>query len=96
MKSIQIMMFTLIDHRLRTEHGWTGVIEFANASVKTRGAGIAAGKSNKRDRKLAAITKVTETLGACPAAAEKLTWWRAQAKQDDLADAFLMCADAAQ
>jgi hypothetical protein len=96
MKSIQIMLFTLIDHRLRTEHGWTGVIEFANAGVKTRGAGIAAGKSNKRDRKLAAITKVTETLGACPAAAEKLTWWRGQAKQDDLADAFLMCADAAQ
>lgn len=96
MKSIQIMLFTLIDHRLRTEHGWTGTIEFANASVKTRGAGIAAGKSNKRDRKLAAIAKVTETLGACPAAAEKLAWWGAQAKQDDLADAFLMCLDAAR
>jgi hypothetical protein len=96
MKSIQIMLFTLIDHRLRTEHDWKGTIEFANASVKTRGAGIAAGKSNKRDRKLAAIAKVTETLDACPAAAEKLAWWRAQAKQDDLADAFLMCLDAAR
>jgi hypothetical protein len=92
MKSIQIMLFTLIDHRLRAEHDWKGTIEFANAGVKTRGAGIAAGKDTKRDRKLAAIAKVTTVLGT--AAAEDLTWWKAQAKQDDLADAFLMCLDA--
>jgi hypothetical protein len=95
MKSIQIMLFTLIDHRLRTEHGWTGTIEFANAGIKTRGTNAGVGKDAKRSRKLAAITKVTEVLGACPAAATQLTWWKAQAKQDDLADAFLMCLDAA-
>jgi len=39
---------------------------------------------------------VTTTLGAAgPAAASKLAWWSAQAKQDDLADAFLMCLDGA-
>ena len=96
MKSIQIMLFTLIDHRLRVEHGWTGVIEFANAGIKTRGCAEAGvGKDAKRSRKLAAITKVGEVLGACPAAAAQKTWWLAQAKQDDLADAFLMCLDAA-
>lgn len=96
MKSIQIMLFTLLDHRLRTEKGWTGTIEFANAGVKTRGCEAAGvGKDAKRSRKLAGIAKVTEVLSRCPAAAEKLAWWRAQAKQDDLADAFLMCLDAA-
>jgi hypothetical protein len=95
MKSIQIMLFTLIDHRLRVEHGWTGVIEFANAGIKTRGTDAGVGKDAKRSRKLAAITKVTEVLGKCPAAAAQLVWWKAQAKQDDLADAFLMCLDAA-
>jgi hypothetical protein len=94
MKSIQIMLFTLIDHRLRTEHGWTGTMEFVNAGVKTRGTGAGVGKDAKRSRKLAGIAKVTEVLGAAgDAAASQLAWWRSQAKQDDLADAFLMCLD---
>jgi hypothetical protein len=95
MKSIQIMLFTLIDHRLRIEHGWTGTIEFANAGVKTRGcASAGVGKDAKRSRKLAGIAKVVEVLGSVgAAAAEKLAWWKSQAKQDDLADAFLMCLD---
>ena len=93
MKSIQIMLFVLIDHRLRTEYGWAGSIEFVNAGVKTRGCATAGtGKDAKRSRKLAAITKVTETLGRA-AQTEKLSWFSAQAKQDDLADAFLMCID---
>ncbi len=96
MKSVQMMLFALLDHRLRRECGWTGTIEFANASVKTRGAGIAAGKENKKDRKAAGIAKVAAALTAAGAAgAGHLTWWSAQAKKDDLADAFLMCQDAA-
>ena len=95
MKSVQMMLFALLDHRLRRECGWSGVIEFANASVKTRGAGIAAGKENKKDRKAAGIAKVAAALTAAGAAgAGHLTWWSAQAKKDDLADAFLMCQDA--
>jgi hypothetical protein len=95
MKSVQMMLFALLSHRLRREHGWTGVVEFANASVKTRGAGIAAGKENKKDRKAAGIAKVATVLGAAGAAtAGHLTWWSGQAKKDDLADAFLMCLDA--
>jgi len=93
MKSIQIMLFTLIDHRLRTEKAWTGSIEFANAGIKTRGTDAGVGKDAKRSRKLAGIAKVTTVLGSC---ATQLAWWSAQAKQDDLADAFLMCLDAAR
>jgi len=93
MKSIQIMLFTLIDHRLRKEHGWTGTIEFANAGVKTRGCAAAGvGKDAKRSRKLAGIAKVSEVLGKADQT-QKLAWWKSQAKQDDLADAFLMCLD---
>ena len=95
MKSIQIMLFTLLDHRLRVEHGWKGTIEFANAGVKTRGcASAGVGKDAKRSRKLAGITKVAEVLKGTLGVADKLAWWSAQAKQDDLADAFLMCLDA--
>lgn len=94
MKSIQIMLFTLLDHRLRTEKGWTGTIEFANAGIKTRGlADAGVGKDAKRSRKLAGIAKVTEVL--TKASSDKLAWWLAQAKKDDLADAFLMCLDGA-
>jgi hypothetical protein len=96
MKSIQIMLFTLIDHRLRTEKAWTGSIEFANAGIKTRGTDAGVGKDAKRSRKLAGIAKVAEVLGRCPASTAQLAWWSAQAKQDDLADAFLMCLDAAR
>ena len=95
MKSVQMMLFALLTHRLQREHGWTGVVEFANASVKTRGAGIAAGKDTKKDRKAAGIAKVASTLTAAGSAgATHLTWWSGQAKKDDLADAFLMCLDA--
>lgn len=38
MKSVQIILFTLLSHRLAVEHGWTGAIEFVHAGVKTRGA----------------------------------------------------------
>ena len=96
MKSVQIMLFTLLDHRLRTEYGWTGTMEFVNAGVKTRGlkeAGV--GKDAKRSRKLAGITRVTDALTKVAACSGKLAWWLAQAKQDDLADALLMCMDGA-
>jgi hypothetical protein len=96
MKSIQIMLFVLIDHRLRKEYGWTGTMEFVNAGVKTRGTGAGVGKDAKRSRKLAGIAKVTEVLSAAgESVASQLAWWKGQAKQDDLADAFLMCLDGA-
>ena len=90
MKSVQIMLFTLLDHRLRTEKAWTGTMEFANASMKTKGTAATTGKDGKRSRKIAGMERVTKILtefGGGP----WLTWWSTQAKKDDLADAFLMC-----
>lgn len=94
MKSVQIMLFTLIDHRLRVEKGWAGAMEFVSASVKTRGAAVAAGKENKRARKVAGIERVTKLLTEA-GILEHLSWWSGQAKRDDLADALLMCVDGA-
>lgn len=37
MKSIQIMLFTLLGHRLESEFGWRGEIVFVHAGTKTRG-----------------------------------------------------------
>jgi len=37
MKSVQMILFTLLAHRLTREHGWTGEIVFVHAGVKTRG-----------------------------------------------------------
>lgn len=36
MKSVQIILFTLLSHRLLKEYEWTGSIEFVHAGVKTR------------------------------------------------------------
>lgn len=95
MKSVQMILFALVDHRLRREHGWTGAIEFANASVKTKGCSDAGtGKDQKRSRKLAGIARVQGLLTSA-GLTERLGWWSAQAKQDDLADALLMCVDGA-
>lgn len=91
MKSVQIMLFTLLDHRLRTEKAWTGTMEFANASVKTKGTDATVGKDGKRSRKIAGMERVTDILKKNPSCSEWLSWWSAQAKKDDLADAFLMC-----
>jgi len=97
MKSVQMILFALVDHRLRAEHGWTGRIDFVHAKKKTAGADIAAGKENKKARKAAGIARVRAALTAAATAtgvAAQLAWWSAQAKQDDLADALLMCLDA--
>jgi len=92
MKSVQMILFALVDHRLRREHGWSGSVEFVHAKKKTAGADIAAGKENKRARKAAGMERVRGVLTTA-GAAQQLTWWEAQAKKDDLADALLMCLD---
>jgi len=38
MKSVQMILFTLLGHRLEAEYGWTGVIDFVHAGTKSRGA----------------------------------------------------------
>ena len=36
MKSVQMILFTLLGHRLETEHGWTGALEFVHAGTKSK------------------------------------------------------------
>ena len=100
MKVVQMILFTLLSHRLKNEFPdtWHGQVVLANASQKTRGAGIAPGNATKRTRKLAGIERVEAALTAA-AGSESMeaetwrSWFRSQAKRDDLADAFAMCLD---
>jgi hypothetical protein len=100
MKSVQIMLFTLLSHRLAREHGWTGAIEFVHAGTKTKGA-TATGATDTvttatadegaayRARKKTAETETTEALTRA-GASSWLTYFQSKTKKSDLADAFLM------
>ena len=103
MKSVQIMLFTLLGHRLEAEYGWTGPIEFVHAGVKTRGitsgvvdvSGASATSSESaayRDRKKTAEAEVIDILTKVggEAATTWLAFFNSRTKKSDLADAFLM------
>ena len=59
MKSVQMMLFTLLSHRLAREHGWSSRIEFVHAGVKSRGVTATATK---------AATSVAADLSGAPLA----------------------------
>ena len=98
MKSVQIMLFTLLGHRLEKEHGWSGAIEFVHAGTKTRGTAPATASAGTEDeskayraRKNAAETEVADLLTAAgERGAAWLAFFRGRSKKSDLADAFLM------
>ena len=92
MKSVQIMLFTLLTHRLQKEHGWTGRVVFVHASKKTEEAQIAVDEAggNYKARKDTAEILVSKKL----AGLEHKTWidfFNSKKKRSDLADALLMC-----
>jgi hypothetical protein len=100
MKSVQIMLFTLLGHRLETEYAWTGAIEFVHAGTKSKGvvavvdlSGASASEVTAaegaayRNRKKSAEADVTALLAGN---AEWLRFFVTKAKKSDLADAFLM------
>lgn len=104
MKSVQILLFALLGHRLEKEHGWVGSIEFVHAGTKTKNASAASPVADLsgasataiesaayRDRKKTAEAEVTDIL--TKAGVEKATWlafFNGRSKKSDLADAFLM------
>lgn len=105
MKSVQMILYTLLSHRLAREHGWNGRIEFVHAGTKTRGltapaaapATVATATTTKDDSKAYNERKATaeaETLrhltAAGAASATWLTYFQGKSKKSDLADAFLM------
>jgi hypothetical protein len=89
MKSVQIMLFTLLSHRLRVEHGWSGSIEFVHAGTKSRGVVAATTDEGAayRARKKDATEEVTKHLATVP---QWLAFFNGRSKKSDLADAFLM------
>lgn len=97
MKSVQIILFTLLSHRLEREYGWRGSIDFVHAGVKTRAAEAAAGdeKTDMKDseaykkRKQTAETEVDRLLTE-RGSGSWLTFFKGRTKKSDLADAFLM------
>jgi len=94
MKSVQIMLYTLLAHRLETEHIWTGGIEFVHAGVKSRGVVDISGAtaaSKYKARKDGAEADVAELLAkGGVGAASWATFFAGRSKKSDLADAFLM------
>jgi len=103
MKSVQIILFTLLGHRLETEHAWTGSIEFVHAGTKSKDvvketvdlSGATATERTAaegvayRNRKKSAETDVA---GLLTGNTEWLRFFTTKAKKSDLADAFLMAS----
>jgi hypothetical protein len=89
MKSVQIILFSLLTHRLRTEKNWQGTIAFVHASKKTEEAQTivdAAGGDYKARKDTAELLVLQKVLNG--------TWrefFLSKKKRSDLADAFLMC-----
>lgn len=98
MKSVQMILFTLLSHRLRREHNWTGRIEFVHAGTKSKHATsatpIATAESTNesaayRERKKTAESDVTDILTKA-GMTSWLTFFEGRSKKSDLADAMLM------
>jgi len=103
MKSVQMILFTLLSHRLRVEYAWTGSIEFVHAGTKSRGSttkpGVSVDLSGAavatdegaayRARKKDATDEVVKHLTA-KGDTVWLEYFKGKTKKSDLADAFLM------
>ena len=98
MKSVQMILFTLLSHRLRREHNWTGRIEFVHAGTKSKHATsatpIATAESTNesaayRERKKTAESDVTDILTKA-GMTSWLSFFEGRTKKSDLADAMLM------
>jgi hypothetical protein len=92
MKSVQIILFTLLTHRLKTEFNWTGSVVFVHASKKTEEAEDRVDKAggNYKARKDTAELLVLEKLKDAQHSVW-LEYFNSKKKKSDLADAFLMC-----
>lgn len=106
MKSVQMILYTLLSHRLVREYAWTGRIEFVHAGTKTRTAptgaaapavdlsGASADKiyrARKASAEAETIRHLTERGAVGGSDAERwITYFNGKTKKSDLADAFLM------
>ena len=92
MKSVQMILYTLLAYRLEAEHGWTGTIDFVHAGAKSKKVAttdISGAAGKYKARKDAAEVDVAYQLGQIG----DITWttfFQNRTKKSDLADAFLM------
>lgn len=103
MKSVQIMLFTLLGHRLSKEHCWNGRLEFVHAGTKTKDtdanetftedppeiSGVVEEGKAYRTRKKTAESETEKKLEE-QNLESWLAFFRSRSKKSDLADAFLM------
>jgi hypothetical protein len=97
MKSVQMILFTLLGHRLETEYSWNGTIEFVHAGTKSRNvkpvADISGASIEQQDRAAYLNRKKTAESDVLALLSNNPTWldyFQSRAKKNDLADAFLM------
>jgi hypothetical protein len=104
MKSVQMILYTLLSHRLEREYKWTGRIEFVHAGVKTRGAATVKsveltstetkaaddGKAYRARKASAEAETVQKLTERGDDVSTWLTYFQGKSKKSDLADAFLM------
>jgi hypothetical protein len=94
MKSVQIMLYTLLAHRLETEHSWTGAIEFVHAGVKSRAVDYTDISGASGEYKARKDTAELDVSGLLAKGGEGAAGWAeffaGRTKKSDLADAFLM------
>ena len=106
MKSVQMILFTLLSHRLAREHAWTGRIEFVHAGVKSKGtvipvmplavdvSGNTIPNTVAEGAAYRARKKTAESdvidILTKHAVTDWLAFFNARSKKSDLADAFLM------
>jgi len=97
MKSVQMILFTLLGHRLEREHSWKGALEFVHAGYKSKSnvepntSGLTETQAEGlayRSRKKTAETDVLEHL--TKVGSSWLPFYQSRTKKSDLADAFLM------
>jgi hypothetical protein len=93
MKSVQIILFTLLSHRLLKEYNWNGKIEFVHAGTKNKNTDLsgvsftdegAAYRARKKDATAETLKHLTNSSSSW------LPFFESRTKKSDLADAFLM------
>ena len=91
MKSVQMILYTLLAHRLEAEHSWTGRVDFVHAGVKSKKVvttDISGASGKYKARKDAAETEVATHLATIGEGWPE--FFAGRTKKSDLADAFLM------
>lgn len=98
MKSVQMILFTLLGHRLERECGWTGTIELVHAGTKSKdvvpvapSTDLTVTQAEGQAYRARKKTAEADVLGHLTRVGSSwLPFFQSRTKKNDLADAFLM------